>query len=187
MCVLIEFCNQGSLNQWLTNANPPHKKQIGVLLDIAKGVRHLHQNSVIHRDLAARNILLHTGEAKVGDLGLSKESLALHGTTKSGIAPVRWMPPECFQAGHLQYSIHSDSWMFGMVMYEVVTRMEPHANADMMTIGMLIRDQGVTPEIPDNTDPVLFSLMKRCWALNPTDRPDMDCICDTLSAHLNTI
>lgn len=130
---------------------------------------------------------MHNEEAKVGDLGLSRKSQSFAGITAAGIVPVRWMPPECFQEDNLHYSYHSDTWMFGMVVYEVVTRQEPHANANMATIGWHILKQGITPEIAENTHPVLADLMKQCWALNPTDRPSIESICETLSSLFRTL
>ncbi len=42
---------------------------------------------------------------------------------------------------------------------------------NQIDVAMKIRDQGYTPSIPDDCDPVLKELMQMCWKVNPDDRP----------------
>lgn len=53
----------------------------------------------------------------------------------------------------------------------MVTGKEPHEDADQLEIALKIRDKGVTPEIPEDCDPVLRECMEMCWKFNPSDRP----------------
>ncbi len=71
-----------------------------------------------------------------------------------------------------------------MVVYEIVARKEPHSEADQMAIGLQIRDNGVTPEIPSGCNPCLQELMEKCWQLDPEQRPSMEQICDILDKRL---
>jgi serine/threonine protein kinase len=78
----------------------------------------------------------------------------------------------------------SDVWSFGVVVYEIVARKEPHADADQMAIGLQIRDNGITPKIPEDCDPCLRELLEKCWQLDPEQRPTMEQICDILDKYM---
>ncbi len=53
----------------------------------------------------------------------------------------------------------------------MVAGKEPHAEEDQLYVGVKIRDEGFTPEIPENCDPTLREVMQMCWQKNPEDRP----------------
>jgi serine/threonine protein kinase len=57
--------------------------------------------------------------------------------TMSNFGPIRWMSPESI--GQQVYSKKSDVWMFGIVVYEIVSQCEPHTNIDPKQIAFLIR------------------------------------------------
>lgn len=59
-------------------------------------------------------------------------------------------------------------------MYEISSQNEPHIDADPIEVGRLIRDQGLTPVIPNDWSPQLASLMKECWKQSANDRPAVD-------------
>lgn len=100
--LIIEYCNQGSLDSTLFETNRPisieeKEKWIG---SVAKGLLHLHSNNIVHRDVAARNILLHQNEPKITDFGMSRliNDDNKKGTTKSELGPIRWMAPEALRS-----------------------------------------------------------------------------------------
>jgi hypothetical protein len=178
--VILEYCNGGSLDKLLFDSDSTisPKQQIFLASGIATGLVHLHGNNIVHRDLAARNILLHNGEPKISDFGMSRKlkEEAQVGKTATNIGPLRWMAPESL--GNQTYSKKSDVWTFGIVLYEIISRKEPHITEDILQIGAKIRDEGITPKIPADCPPLLKQLMEMCWKINPKDRPDMEVICE---------
>jgi serine/threonine protein kinase len=152
--------------------------------EIALGMRHLHKYNIVHRDLAARNILLsHSNlidtHLKISDFGMSRvlqEDSA--SKTRTGIGPVCWMAPESLR--EKIYSKKSDVWMFGILVYEIVSRCEPHYDKDPMRVSSLIRDEGVTPNIPNDCPHKLRQLMIICWNKQPEQRPSFETICEIL-------
>jgi serine/threonine protein kinase len=72
-----------------------------------------------------------------------------------------------------EYSMKSDVWSFGCVVYEIVQGEEPHLrlSEDLLNLALQIRDQGLTPGVPDNSPPVLRSVMEACWRQDPAERP----------------
>ena len=171
--VVLEYCNEGSLDKLLYDMEEKLsiEKQLTITNAIAKGLNHLHENNIVHRDLAARNILMHNGEAKISDFGLSRalKEEAQVGKTASTIGPIRWMAPESIATQ--TYSIKSDVWMFGIILYEITAREEPHIGEDTLNIAIKIRDSGLTPTITEDSPPVLREIMEMCWQMDPSMRP----------------
>jgi len=177
--IVMEYCAGGSLDRILFDSNlklsDEHK--IRLVRGIAAGMLHLHEHNIVHRDLAARNILLTgSGDPKISDFGMSrilqKEE---EGKTKKNLGPIRWMAPESLSQG--TYSKKSDVWSFGIVVYEIVARREPHTEVNPLEVGLLIRDQHLTPKIPINCPPILRTLMQLCWQADPNQRPSFTEIC----------
>jgi serine/threonine protein kinase len=100
------------------------------------------------------------------------------GKTKANVGPIRWMAPESL--ANQTYSKKSDVWSFGIVVYEIVARREPHTDADPLLVGALIRDQHLTPKIPDECPPILRELMQVFWQADPNRRPSFKEICRLL-------
>ena len=67
-------------------------------------------------------------------------------------------------------------------MFEVIAQIEPHAEADPIEIGRLIRDNGLTPSIPSSCPAELAQLMKQCWDMTPDKRVSIDRIVQRLEA-----
>jgi predicted Ser/Thr protein kinase len=186
-CIVLEFCGGGSLDKLLEKktGNNIDKRQIA--MKIAYGLLHLHQNNIVHRDLAARNILLaNDGTPKISDFGMSRviKDSAASGKTKATVIPLRWMAPENLQ--DRSYSIKSDVWSYGILVWEIVTGREPHDNEDQLLIGARIRDEGFHPVIPEDCEPALRRVMEMCWHKNPEDRPTMEGITKVLRSYKQT-
>ncbi len=171
--VVLEYCNEGSLDNVLFNTDKLSSpaEQIALAEAIARGIDHLHQNNIVHRDLAVRNILLHHGEPKISDFGMSRKlkELSEVGKTATNIGPLRWMAPEAL--GKRLYSTKSDVWSFGMLLYEIVARKEPHETEEVIDVAIKIRDEAYTPTIPESCPKVLREVMLMCWKMDPNERP----------------
>jgi len=187
--IVMEYCAGGSLDKLLYERHDEqgitNERKIELTQGIARGIFHLHKHNIVHRDLAARNILLSgNGDPKISDFGMSRIlEQSEEGKTKSDIGPVRWMAPESIATRN--YSKKSDVWMFGIVVYEIVAQCEPHKEiVNMLEIATAIRDNGLTPKIPDDSPPLLQQLMEMCWQKDPEQRPTMETVIAILSSSL---
>jgi serine/threonine protein kinase len=147
--------------------------------DAAAGVAHLHAEHVVHRDIALRNMLLtDAGATVVADFGMSRE-VELEdagGNTLSTVGPIKWMAPECIARRH--YSQRSDTYSFGVFLYELFVGEEPYPGLPLMTIVSEVLMGTLRPELPplfdaELGDPRVGALMRRCWLTEPDARPDM--------------
>jgi predicted Ser/Thr protein kinase len=179
--IVLEYCEGGSMDQDLFDSvnQVSEQKMLHIVAGIARGMYHLHNSDIIHRDLAARNILLQHGEPKISDFGMSRIIKASEGQTKSNIGPIRWMAPESL--ANQTYSTKTDVWTFGIVVYEIVARQEPHIDGDALLIAAKIRDEHLTPVIPKDCPEILREIMQSCWQADPEARPEFKDICARLS------
>jgi serine/threonine protein kinase len=179
---MLEYCAGGSLDKYLfgTDIQLTEETTISLVAGIAKGMLHLHKNNIIHRDLAARNILLtEAKQPKISDFGMSRLlQQQQEGKTNTNVGPLRWMAPESL--ADRTYSTKSDVWTFGIVVWEIVAKQEPHLDQDPLNVGKLIRDEFLVPKIPSQCPPILAEIMQMCWKPKPDERPDFEEICKLL-------
>eukprot|EP01119_Soliformovum_irregulare_P012483 TRINITY_DN3246_c0_g1_i2.p1 TRINITY_DN3246_c0_g1~~TRINITY_DN3246_c0_g1_i2.p1 ORF type:complete len:1262 (+),score=408.29 TRINITY_DN3246_c0_g1_i2:142-3786(+) len=182
-CIITEFMSKGSLDSFMRKKLLSHSDTSGILnicIGIATGMMHLHLENIIHRDLAARNCLLTENmEVKIGDFGLSRMTTESEGQTKADVGPLKWMSPEAVL--EKVYSIKSDVWSFGVVMYEIITHGVPYESLDAVQAASRVALAGLQLEISGtdlakNPDlyPRLDEIRKMCMAREAADRPKFD-------------
>ncbi|XP_066462877.1 cyclin-dependent kinase 11B-like isoform X3 [Eleutherodactylus coqui] len=93
-----------------------------LLIQLLRGVRHLHDNWILHRDLKTSNLLLsHAGILKVGDFGLARE----YGSPLKPYTPIvvtLWYRAPELLLGTKEYSTAIDMWSVGCIFGEFLTQ-----------------------------------------------------------------
>eukprot|EP01119_Soliformovum_irregulare_P005945 TRINITY_DN1769_c0_g1_i11.p1 TRINITY_DN1769_c0_g1~~TRINITY_DN1769_c0_g1_i11.p1 ORF type:complete len:364 (+),score=95.94 TRINITY_DN1769_c0_g1_i11:142-1233(+) len=180
--LVTEFCDGGSLAEYLRTWEFSEKEAVAMALGIAKGVAALHRKKVVHRDLAARNVLVsreRTGPVmKVGDFGMSRKMQDTDYYTKTGIVlPIRWSAPEALSNG--KFTKFSDVWSFGITLWEIYEQGKlPYA--ELTDVGMKIMN-GTRLERPALcTDDQIWNIIQNCWKSPANKRPTMDAIVEDL-------
>ena len=105
-----------------------------------------------------------------------------HDVTNNRFGPIRWMAPECiYSQGGLEYSEKTDSYAFGMTLYEIFAEKKPFHN--IKALARVADDvyNGKRPDIDDEygiqiVGRKLGQLLKECWEHNPRQRPTFDII-----------
>ncbi|XP_062977026.1 protein-tyrosine kinase 6 isoform X2 [Elgaria multicarinata webbii] len=172
----------------LPRASEGQRLQMTELVDmasqVADGMCYLESQNFIHRDLAARNILVGENNiCKVGDFGMArliKDDVYL---SYSHNIPYKWTAPEALSHG--RYSIKSDVWSFGILLYEIVTRgQNPYPG---MTNGEVFKhvQTGFKMHCPYKCPPMMYSIMCKCWKINPNERPDFKHLTGLLQSFTN--
>ncbi len=115
MFLVMEYCEQ-DLASLLDNMQSPFtENQIKcILIQLFKGLRHLHQNFIVHRDLKVSNLLMtDKGILKIADFGLARKyGLPLQPMTP-GVVTLWYRSPELLLHAKTQTTA-LDMWAAGM-------------------------------------------------------------------------
>jgi serine/threonine protein kinase len=168
-CLVMEYCELGSLYDYLPKHPLMPVVQHHLALSLAQSLQFLHQKKIIHRDLKSANILLTTsGElltAKITDFGLSKASYPSIASIKDVSREVAWCAPEILKGETSTYA--SDMFSMGMLLWEIFTGRQPFTGQSSLKEWISSGKQESLEGIPKT----YAGLITRCWAINPRLRP----------------
>ncbi len=121
-----EFVDGEDLRQVLTRVGRFEPRLAALIgLEVIRGLQEIHSQGIVHRDLKPSNVLLgHGGEVKIADFGIAIEGDAI-GLTRPGtlVGSLPNMSPEQLLGESVDY--RSDLFLFGMLLYEMVTGVPP--------------------------------------------------------------
>ncbi|XP_023173595.1 tyrosine kinase receptor Cad96Ca [Drosophila hydei] len=199
--VILEYVSRGKLQTYLRNSraerhygNTHGKSNVltsgdltSFMYQVAKGMDYLTSRGIIHRDLAARNILItedHT--CKVADFGFARDIVTskIYERKSEGKLPIRWMATESLYDNI--FSIKSDIWSFGILMWEIVTLgSTPYPGISAADVMRKVRD-GYRLEKPEHCRRELYNIMYYCWSQDVHERPTFTEIIKMLDKLLHT-
>lgn len=171
--MISELMKYGSLLEFLRDDRDKsltHVNLIDLAAQVACGMAYLEEKDYVHRELAAKNILV--GEnliCKVTDFGFSRLIVEDDYDTMPRFS-IKWTAPEA--ALYNRYSMKSDVWSFGIVLYEIITYGRiPYPG--MISRGILeaVSEGTYRMACPTNCPTKLHNIMLDCWQQEPDSRP----------------
>lgn len=150
------------------------------------GLKGKNQVMILHRDLKPENSKLQEchlvrslilivavflgadNSVKLGDFGLSK-LMQSHDFASTYVGTPFYMSPEICAAE--RYTLHSDIWSLGCVMYELCARTQPFNAKTHFHLIQKIKEGRVDP-LPSIYSQELQNVIKSCLNINPLKRPD---------------
>ena len=135
---------------------------------------YLEQKKYIHRDLAARNILVgDNNTVKVADFGLARVIKNDEYTARQGAKfPIKWTSPEAALWG--RFTIKSDMWSYGIVLYEIVTHGQvPYPGMNNAETMQTVEEGYRMPKPAECPQPI-YDVMLKTWETLPENRPTFE-------------
>ncbi|XP_034473653.1 mitogen-activated protein kinase kinase kinase 7-like [Drosophila innubila] len=154
------------------------------MIQLAKGIVYLHEKNVIHRDLKTDNLLLYDNcrTVKICDFGTVKE-IATNNTANTGTP--YYMAPEVAISG--KYDTKCDVYSFGIIFWEVMSRMKPFYHlGDIPPLTLQNKvSKGDRPLVSDiqsfRGSDTIIKLIKTCWHAKLHKRATMEQVIKTLA------
>ena len=165
----LEYCSGGTLDQLLLEKGQlPLERAYELVLEVALGLAHTHERSVLHRDVKPANVFL-TGEgnAKLGDFGTGVFQ-SEEGEDRVGTA--FYMGPEVFEGKPA--GVKSDVYSLGILGYEVIAGKRPFV-ADTYEALMVAHHTDVPKDLSSyrpQVDPRIKRVIAKAMSRDPDKR-----------------
>ncbi|KVI07889.1 Protein kinase, catalytic domain-containing protein [Cynara cardunculus var. scolymus] len=157
------------------------RRRLRMALDTARGMNYLHNCTpvIVHRDLKSPNLLVDKNWiVKVCDFGLSRMKNSTFLSSRSTAGTAEWMAPEVLR--NEPSDEKCDVYSYGVVLWELCTMQQPWGGMNAMQVVGAVGFQHRRLEIPDDMDPVIADIIRRCWDTDPKLRPTFAEIMATL-------
>jgi len=148
--IVMEYFKLGNLKDYIQKHKMDDVKKYYIMVMLAAGLHHLHEEGIVHGDLALRNVLvnMHYSRTCISDFGLAKHCAVdqVETVCQPSFAP-RWASPELVK-NHIT-SCNSDVWAMGIVFMELLSNGEkPYKTMTTRAVVEHLR-QGGRPHIDE--------------------------------------
>ena len=143
--MVMEYIKNGSMNQYLLKNNNTISlfDKLGLLYNIARGLKEIHSKGFIHKDLHSGNILNQFGLWNyITDLGLCKPVDEKGEEKIHGVLP--YVAPEVLKGK--KYTPSADIYSFGIITCEILSGLPPYHNLPHDKFLALKVCQGLRPK-----------------------------------------
>lgn len=173
---------------------------VDIMLQIARGMEHLHSKKIYHGELNPSNVLVKPrqpdGYVHVKVAGFERRGAVTNGAKASangsgnasaagsgGDDTCIWYAPEVLehQESRDRHTEKADVYSFAMICFELLTGKVPfednHLQGDKTSKNIRA---GERPLFPFQAPKYLVALTKRCWHADPAQRPPFASVCRVL-------
>ena len=173
------------------------QEQISIMCQTVNGLQYLHDTKkMAHCDMKSQNVLLNyepdeTLQAKLTDFGLSMVKSDAETSLSArpedlvrNVGTPRYSAPEVLRGEYLsaEAMMMSDVYSLGLIFFEVIYEEEPFYNMTYAQLQKQVGDAGKTPKLSTDFDvnETIKLAMTKCWLFDPSKRPDIKELAETL-------
>eukprot|EP01116_Phalansterium_solitarium_P018582 TRINITY_DN4977_c0_g1_i9.p1 TRINITY_DN4977_c0_g1~~TRINITY_DN4977_c0_g1_i9.p1 ORF type:complete len:986 (+),score=264.77 TRINITY_DN4977_c0_g1_i9:219-3176(+) len=170
--LVMDLAWKGNMIDWMAKQTNPARlrRLVECAVDASSAMDYLERANIVHGDLAARNLLMKYNGQRLTPVVADYEVAAAFKVNVKLESPLKWSAPEVFERG--EQTSASDSWAFGVVLWELFTNgEEPYADLSDEEYKAIVLDGRRLPmpaQLPDE----LVDLLHCCWNEDPVDRPN---------------
>ena len=177
--VAMEYIDGKDLSELMRHGPLP----VEFALDVAIGVAHTLENAhdlvvelggkdfhgIVHGDIKPKNIRIDaSGEVRVLDFGIAKALSLSRRLTRNEFGSVPYGSPERLDAGEVNEL--SDLWSLAVMLYEMVTGLQPYQAASTERLERMIRSRIPPPPAPDPCPKPLRCILVKAMAPEAEER-----------------
>ncbi|XP_064384490.1 membrane-associated tyrosine- and threonine-specific cdc2-inhibitory kinase-like [Halichondria panicea] len=163
-----ELCSE-SLSEYADHrGRVPERRVWAILVDLLRGLKHLHDNNLCHFDIKPANIFLggDGSTCKLGDFGLCVTMD--HGDLPAMEGDSKYMAPELLREG---FGKPADVFSLGISVLELACDLELPTDGPNW---QLLRRSQLPQDFIKDLSPTLVDLLSRMMHPDPAERPSVD-------------
>jgi tRNA A-37 threonylcarbamoyl transferase component Bud32 len=177
--IVMELLFGGDLSQLMSfyRQGLPVHRAVDLAIQLAEAVAAIHERDIVHCSLSTQNVFVQEGdEVKVIDFAIAQDRSAELTQPPDGyvMGVPEYMAPELFDSQGPPYTVSSDLYGLGCVLYEMLTGAPPFTS-DSGFPGYIRQHIEETPAPPRDHDPAiteaLNDLVLALLSKGPADRP----------------
>jgi len=177
--VSMEYIEGEDLAEMIRRGPIPVTQAVDYGIEICAALEHAHSlqttidgksyHGIIHGDIKPRNIRIDTqGRVRLLDFGIAKALSLSRRLTRNEFGSVQYASPERLDSGDVDRI--SDLWSVGVVLYEMVTGLQPYQAATTERLERMIRSRIPPPPAPDPCPEPLRRILMKSMASDPEHR-----------------
>lgn len=164
-------------------SNQPHNlvDYLKIIWQISSGIADIHVLSVIHRDIKPNNMKVDIeGVVKIFDFGLSREE-GDGAATVGFVGTPEFAAPELYKSGEAKFTAAVDTYAFGATALYIGLRDLP---ATLKCRPPVLSGSNYFTNLSFSLSDEVADTLNSCLETDPTNRPPMHAVRDTLAKHL---
>jgi tetratricopeptide (TPR) repeat protein len=177
--VAMEYIEGEDLAEVIGRGPIPPPRAVEIALEICDTLEHAHHlqaaidgklyQGIIHGDIKPRNIRIDPqGRVRVLDFGIAKALSLSRRLTHNEFGSIQYVSPERLDTGDVDRM--SDLWSVAVVLYEMVTSMQPYQAATTERLERMIRSRIPPPPAPEPCPEPLRRILIKAMAPDPAWR-----------------
>jgi serine/threonine protein kinase len=140
-----------------------------IVIAVCETLEHAHDLRIVHGDIKPRNIRLDSdARVRLLDFGIAKALSLSRKLTRNEFGSVPYASPERLDSGDVDFM--SDLWSVAVVLYEMVTGMQPYQAVSTERLESMVRSRIPPPPAPEPCPETLRRILIKAMSPDPVRR-----------------